>query len=59
MNPNQADDMQVLIEEVARIALEHFDTRDFIGHELNATDEELENALSILNERLNAIGETA
>lgn len=46
-------DLQILIEEVARIALESQDIRQHIGHELGASDEELEKAHLYLQGRLN------
>ena len=47
------NDLQILIEEVARIALESQDMRDRIGHELDASDEELEKAHQYLQKQLN------
>ena len=46
-------DLQILIEEVARIALEDQGMRDHIGHELDASDEELELAFQYLENKLN------
>ena len=45
--------LQILIEEVARIALEDVDMRSRIGHELDASDEELERAFQHLESKLN------
>ena len=45
-------DLQILIEEVARIALESQDIRQHIGHELDASDEELEKAYQYLQKQL-------
>ena len=50
-------DLQILIEEVARIALESQDMRHYIGHELGASDEELEKAHLYLQGRLNEGGD--
>jgi uncharacterized protein YecT (DUF1311 family) len=45
--------LQILIEEVARIALESQDMRYYIGHQLDASDEELEKAYQYLENKLN------
>ena len=45
-------DLQILIEEVARIALESQEMRRHIGHELGASDEELEKAFQYLDAQL-------
>ena len=46
------NDLQILIEEVARIALENSQMRNAIGHELDASDECLERAAQFLNKQL-------
>jgi len=48
-------DIDLMIQEVARIALEDLATLHRIGHELDVTDEELENLADYLNSLL---GET-
>jgi hypothetical protein len=48
-------DIDLMIQEVARIALEDLATLRRIGHELDVTDEELENLADYLNSLL---GET-
>ena len=53
----QMSDLQILIEEVARIALESHEMRRHIGHELGASDEELEKAFQYLDAQLKQ-GET-
>ena len=47
-------EMRILIEEVARIALEDHKIRDYIGHELDLNDEELEKAYRLLESKLNS-----
>jgi len=44
--------LQVLIEEVARVALEEWDIRERIGHELGAEEEELQEVLAYLESKL-------
>lgn len=46
-------DLLILIEEVARIALEDRAIRNYIGHQLDASDEELEKAFQYLESKLN------
>ena len=53
----QMSDLKILIEEVARIALESQEMRRHIGHELGASDEELEKAFQYLDAQLKQ-GET-
>ena len=45
-------DLQILIEEVARIALEDEHTRNRIGHELDVSEEELLRVGAYLNSLL-------
>jgi hypothetical protein len=49
-------DLQILIEEVARIALESWNCRNYIQHQLGASDEELEKAFQHLESKLNEEG---
>jgi len=51
----EMSDIDLMIQEVARIALEDLATLHRIGHELDVTDEELENLADYLNSLL---GET-
>ena len=44
--------MQVLIEEVARVALEEWDIRERVAHELGVDEEELQEALAHLEAKL-------
>jgi hypothetical protein len=44
--------LQVLIEEVARVALEEWDIRERIGHELGAEEAELQEVLAYLESKL-------
>ena len=44
---------EILIEEVARIALEDRAIRNYIGHQLDVSDEELEKAFQYLESKLN------
>lgn len=46
-------DLKILIEEVARIALESWNCRNYIQHQLGASDEELEKAYQYLENKLN------
>ena len=45
-------DLQILIEEIARVALEDEHTRDRIGHELDVSEEELLRVGAYLNSLL-------
>ena len=45
-------DLKILIEEIARIALEDEQTRNRIGHELDVSDEELQRVSDHLNSLL-------
>ena len=47
-------EMRILIEEVARIALEDQRIRSYIGHELGADDKDLEKAYRLLESKLNS-----
>lgn len=49
MNNN---DFKVTVEEVARIALEDQNIRNYIGHELDLSDEELESVYKKLEAML-------
>lgn len=42
-------ELQIVIEEVARVALEDAETRSRIGHELDLSDEYLEEVFDFLN----------
>ena len=44
--------MQVLIEEVARVALEEWDIRERVAHELGVDEEELRKVLAHLEAKL-------
>jgi hypothetical protein len=44
--------MQVLIEEVARVALEEWDIRERVAHELGVDEEELQEVLAHLEAKL-------
>jgi DNA-binding transcriptional regulator LsrR (DeoR family) len=46
------NDLQILMEEVARIALEDERTRSHIGNELDVSDEELQRLANYLNSLL-------
>ena len=46
-------DLKILIEEVARIALENIAIRSYIGHQLDASEEELERVFQYLEDQLN------
>lgn len=46
------DCQQVIIEEVARIALEDQSIRNYIGHELGIQDDELEEIYQLLEAKL-------
>lgn len=45
-------EMQIVIEEVARVALEDPETRSYIGHELDLSDEYLEEVFNYLESLL-------
>jgi hypothetical protein len=49
--------LNILIQEVARIALEDKSILRYIGHELDVTDEELEEVLNYLNSLLGKANE--
>lgn len=44
--------MQVLIEEVARVALEEWDIRERVAHELGVDEEELQEVLAHLEAKI-------
>lgn len=46
-------EMQITIEEVARIALENPKIRDYVGHELDISDEYLQKVFDYLEGMLN------
>ena len=46
------NEMQVTIEEIARIALEDLEMRSRIGHELDLSDEWLEQIFQVLENKL-------
>jgi hypothetical protein len=45
-------ELKVFIEDIARIALEEYDIRSRIGHELGASEEELQEVLAHLESQL-------
>ena len=45
-------DLKILIEEIARVALEDADIRNYIGHELDVSDEELMRVFDYLSSML-------
>ena len=45
-------DLKILIEEIARVALEDEHTRNRIGHELDVSDEELMRVFDYLSSML-------
>jgi len=47
-------DLQILIQEIARIALEDSATAQRIGYELDVSDEELQRVAGYLNSLLDA-----
>lgn len=49
----QMSEMQITIEEVARIALEDAEIRARVGHELDLSDEWLEQVYQVLEKKLN------
>ena len=46
------EELKVFIEDIARIALEEYDIRSRIGHELGASEEELQEVLAHLESQL-------
>jgi hypothetical protein len=48
MNENNREEMQIYIEEIARVALEDAHTKSYVGHELDLSDEELDRVLAYL-----------
>ena len=48
------NERQIIIEEVARIALEDKDYREYVAHELDLSDEEMEKTYSYLVKLLKA-----
>jgi hypothetical protein len=48
MNENNREEMQIYIEEIARVALEDTKIKSYIGHELDLSDEELDRVLAYL-----------
>ena len=52
---SKMNEMQVVIEEVARVALEDPETRSRIGHELDLTDDELVGVWKYLELLLNEV----
>lgn len=46
-------DLEIMIQEIARIALEHSDVRSYIGHELDIGDEELSKVSDYLESLMN------
>ena len=46
-------DLKLLIESIAHVALEDRDYRNYIGHQLDLSDEELERVFQYLNSYLN------
>jgi energy-converting hydrogenase A subunit M len=46
------EEMQVLVEEVARVALEEWDIRERVAHELGVDEEELQEVLAHLEAKI-------
>ena len=46
------EEMQVFIEEVARVALEEYDIRERVAHELGVDEEELQEVLAHLEAKI-------
>jgi len=46
------EEMQVLVEEVARVALEEYDIRERVAHELGVDEEELQEVLAHLEAKI-------